>query len=127
MGVAALWFFGLLVVIVDIAATVDVIRRPDLGGGAKVLWVLLIFILPVLGVIAYVIARPSVVDFGGEPRRSEEGGLGGRGRASSRPSEGSGPDRNVRVGLGSRLMAEARLGRSRSGRSDPRSSSRSTR
>jgi hypothetical protein len=64
MGVTALWFFVLLVVIVDIAATVDVIRRPDLGGGAKVLWVLLIFILPVLGVIAYVIARPSLVDFG---------------------------------------------------------------
>lgn len=64
MGVTALWFFGLLVVIVDIAATVDVIRRPDLGVGAKVLWVLLIFILPVLGVIAYVIARPSLVDFG---------------------------------------------------------------
>ena len=64
MGVTALWFFVLLVVIVDIAATVDVIRRPDLRGGAKVLWVLLIFILPVLGVIAYVIARPSVVDFG---------------------------------------------------------------
>ena len=64
MGVTALWFFVLLVVIVDIAATVDVIRRPDLPGGAKVLWVLLIFILPVLGVIAYVIARPSLVDFG---------------------------------------------------------------
>jgi hypothetical protein len=64
MGVTALWFFGLLVVIVDIAATVDVIRRPDLRVGAKVLWVLLVFILPVLGVIAYVIARPSLVDFG---------------------------------------------------------------
>jgi hypothetical protein len=64
MGVAALWFIGLLIVIVDIAATVDVIRRPDLGGGAKVFWVLLIFILPVVGVIAYVIARPSLVDFG---------------------------------------------------------------
>jgi hypothetical protein len=64
MGVAALWFIGLLIVIIDIAATVDVIRRPDLGGGAKVLWVLLIFILPVIGVIAYVIARPSLVDFG---------------------------------------------------------------
>ena len=64
MGVAALWFIGLLIVIIDIAATVDVIRRPDVGGGAKVLWVLLIFILPVLGVIAYVIARPSMVDFG---------------------------------------------------------------
>ena len=64
MGVAALWFIGLLVVIIDIAATVDVIRRPDLHGGSKVLWVLLILILPVLGVIAYVIARPSLVDFG---------------------------------------------------------------
>ncbi|TMK14384.1 MAG: hypothetical protein E6G37_04825 [Actinobacteria bacterium] len=64
MGVAALWFIGLLVVIIDIAATVDVIRRPDLRGGAKVLWVLLILILPVLGVIAYVIARPALVDYG---------------------------------------------------------------
>ncbi len=64
MGVTALWFIGLLVVIIDIAATVDVIRRPDLHGGSKVLWVLLILILPVLGVIAYVIARPSLVDFG---------------------------------------------------------------
>jgi len=42
MGVAALWFIGLLVVIIDIAATVDVIRRPD----------------------AYVIARPALVDYG---------------------------------------------------------------
>ena len=41
MGVTALWFIGLLVVIIDIAATVDVIRRPDLRGGVKVLWVLL--------------------------------------------------------------------------------------
>jgi hypothetical protein len=72
MGVAALWFFGLLIVIIDIAATVDVIRRPDLGGGAKVLWVLLIFILPVLGVIAYVIARPSVVDFGEKSDEAKE-------------------------------------------------------
>ena len=64
MGVAALWFIGLLVVIIDIAATVDVIRRPDLRGGVKVLWVLLILILPVLGAIAYMIARPSLVDFG---------------------------------------------------------------
>jgi hypothetical protein len=90
MGVAALWFIGLLIVIVDIAATVDVIRRPDLGVGAKVLWVLLIFILPVLGVIAYVIARPSVVDFGenrseAKKAASEAAAEGARDRARDLP------------------------------------------
>jgi hypothetical protein len=90
MGVTALWFFGLLIVIVDIAATVDVIRRPDLRVGAKVLWVLLIFILPVLGVIAYVIARPSVVDFGenrneAKEAASEAAAEGARDRARDLP------------------------------------------
>ena len=90
MGVAALWFIGLLIVIVDIAATVDVIRRPDLGVGAKVLWVLLIFILPVLGVIAYVIARPSLVDLGenrddAKKAASEAAAEGARDRARDLP------------------------------------------
>jgi hypothetical protein len=64
MGVVALWFVMLLVVIVSIAAIVDAIRRKDLTGGTKALWVLLIVILPVVGTIIYAIARPKLSDYG---------------------------------------------------------------
>jgi uncharacterized membrane protein YhaH (DUF805 family) len=66
------WIIGLVVLVIDIAAIVDVIRRPDLGGGAKTLWILLLLIVPVIGVIVYVIARPSVVDFGEDPERAKK-------------------------------------------------------
>ena len=35
----------------------DVFRSSDLGGGAKTLWTLFIIILPILGVLVYLIAR----------------------------------------------------------------------
>jgi Phospholipase_D-nuclease N-terminal len=58
-------FFILLIwvplVCLWIAALVDVMRRPDLGGGSKVLWVIVILCVPWLGVLIYLIARPSVV------------------------------------------------------------------
>jgi uncharacterized membrane protein YhaH (DUF805 family) len=66
------WIFGLLVLVIDIAAIVDVIRRPDLHGGAKTLWILLLLIVPVIGVIVYVIARPSIVDFGDDPAKAKK-------------------------------------------------------
>ena len=37
---------------------VDLFRRHDLSTGRKVLWALLVLILPVIGVIIYVVARP---------------------------------------------------------------------
>jgi hypothetical protein len=37
---------------------VDLFRRHDLSTGRKVLWALLVLILPVIGVIIYLIARP---------------------------------------------------------------------
>jgi hypothetical protein len=40
-------------------ALVDIFSRPDLSGGAKALWVVCIFALPWLGVLIYLIARPS--------------------------------------------------------------------
>ena len=36
----------------------DIFRRPDLGGWAKALWILVIFVLPFLGALIYLIARP---------------------------------------------------------------------
>jgi hypothetical protein len=41
-----------------ILAVVDVLRRGDLRASQKALWALVILLIPVLGVIAYFIARP---------------------------------------------------------------------
>jgi hypothetical protein len=40
----------------------DIFRRHDLSGGAKAGWILLIFLLPLLGILIYLIARPSVTE-----------------------------------------------------------------
>ena len=51
-----------LVVWVFILASVilDIVRRSDLDGMATTLWIAFIVVLPLIGVIAYLIARPSV-------------------------------------------------------------------
>src|SRR5271169_307328 len=46
-----IWFWLLIVVFGDI------FRSKDLGGGAKMLWVLFVIILPFLGIFVYLIAR----------------------------------------------------------------------
>ncbi len=51
------WVFGLF----DI-----VFRREDLGGWAKGLWVLFLILLPVIGLVIYVVFRPRT------PSRAEE-------------------------------------------------------
>jgi ABC-type multidrug transport system fused ATPase/permease subunit len=40
-----------------IAIFSDIFRSSDLGGGAKALWVLFVFIIPLVGILAYLIAR----------------------------------------------------------------------
>ncbi len=35
----------------------DIFRSRDLSGGAKALWVLFVFLIPLIGVLAYLIAR----------------------------------------------------------------------
>lgn len=49
-----LWVFGM----------VDVFRRHDLSGIAKVLWVLVILFLPIFGLIVYFLVRPHDVPIG---------------------------------------------------------------
>ncbi len=46
-----IWFWLLIIVFSDI------FRSGDLGGGAKMLWVLFVIILPFLGIFIYLIAR----------------------------------------------------------------------
>jgi protein-S-isoprenylcysteine O-methyltransferase Ste14 len=35
----------------------DIFRSPDMGGFAKVLWIILVIVVPVLGILAYVLWR----------------------------------------------------------------------
>jgi len=51
--------FALLVFIV-VATFVDLLRRNDLSGLAKVLLTILIVVLPLIGVLGYLIARPAL-------------------------------------------------------------------
>jgi hypothetical protein len=55
------WAFILIMAIyVFIAIFADIFRRDDMSGWGKAGWILLIFILPLVGCLIYVIARPKV-------------------------------------------------------------------
>jgi hypothetical protein len=45
-----------------IAVFGDIFRRDDLSGGGKAGWILLIVILPFLGILIYMIARPKMTE-----------------------------------------------------------------
>ena len=52
-------YFTLLFIWIWIAISVimDIFRSHDMGGFAKVLWIIFVFFLPFLGVFVYLIAR----------------------------------------------------------------------
>ncbi|MSZ90133.1 MAG: SHOCT domain-containing protein [Actinobacteria bacterium] len=53
-----LWFTMFFIWIwLAISVFIDIFRSPDMGGIHKALWVLAIFIVPFLGVLAYLIVR----------------------------------------------------------------------
>jgi len=53
-----LWFFLFVVWIMAVfSVLVDIFRSHDMGGFAKALWVLFVIVLPLLGVLVYLIAR----------------------------------------------------------------------
>jgi len=56
------FFFLAAVFFTVIWAFIDDFRRRDHSGWAKAGWALLIVILPLLGTLIYLIARPAVVD-----------------------------------------------------------------
>jgi phospholipase D-like protein len=37
----------------------DILRRRDLGTGSKVLWALVVLLLPIVGLLVYVVVRPA--------------------------------------------------------------------
>jgi hypothetical protein len=50
----ALWIF--------IRVFADIFHRRDLSGAAKAGWILLLFVLPFLGALIYLAARPTMTD-----------------------------------------------------------------
>lgn len=60
IALVALWALWIFLVIWTL---LDNFRRSDHGGWSKALWTLFIIFLPLLGIIAYVVARPT--DIGG--------------------------------------------------------------
>ena len=46
-------------VLIWVLAVVDILRRPDLRTSSKVLWALAVLVVPVVGVLVYLVARPA--------------------------------------------------------------------
>lgn len=55
---AFLFWFVLIWMFIGVFA--DIFRRDDLSGWAKAGWILFVAVLPLIGILAYVIARPRV-------------------------------------------------------------------
>jgi uncharacterized membrane protein YhaH (DUF805 family) len=52
-----------------VRAAVDVYRRGDLNGGHKAGWILLMLIIPFIGLLIYVMIRPSDAQIAKQARR----------------------------------------------------------
>ena len=54
------FFFWFMLIWMFIGVFADIFRRNDLSGWAKAGWIFLIFILPLIGILIYLIARPKM-------------------------------------------------------------------
>ena len=55
--IVIIWFWA-MVIWMFISIFADIFRRRDLSGIAKAFWIFVIFILPLLGILIYLIVRP---------------------------------------------------------------------
>ena len=63
----ALWamlvfFFWFMAIWIFITIFADIFRRNDISGGAKAGWIILIFVVPFIGALIYMIARPKMTE-----------------------------------------------------------------
>jgi short subunit dehydrogenase-like uncharacterized protein len=56
------FFFWTMAIWIFISLFADIFRRNNLTGWAKAGWIALLFILPLIGALIYMIARPKVTD-----------------------------------------------------------------
>jgi uncharacterized membrane protein len=54
------FFFWFMFIWIFISLFGDIFRRDDLSGGMKALWLIVLVVLPFLGALIYIIARPKV-------------------------------------------------------------------
>jgi type VI protein secretion system component VasK len=54
------FFFWILAIWIFIMIVSDVIRRDDISGGKKAVWIVFMIILPFVGCLTYIIVRPKV-------------------------------------------------------------------
>lgn len=52
-------YFWLIVIMMFVGVLMDIFRRRDISAIGKVVWLVLIFVLPFFGVLIYMIARPA--------------------------------------------------------------------
>jgi hypothetical protein len=57
-----IFFFWVMYIYVIFLALADNFRRKDHSGGAKAGWTIFIIFLPLIGVLSYMIVRPSTAD-----------------------------------------------------------------
>jgi hypothetical protein len=56
------FFFWMMAIWIFISLFADIFRRNDIGGWAKAGWILLLFVLPFIGALIYMIARPKMTE-----------------------------------------------------------------
>jgi hypothetical protein len=54
------FFFWFMAIWIFITIFADIFRRNDLSGVAKVVWIVVLFVLPFLGALIYMLMRPKV-------------------------------------------------------------------
>jgi hypothetical protein len=57
-----IFFFWVMFFWMFISVFSDIFRRDDLSGWGKAAWIFLIFVLPFLGILIYMIARPKMTE-----------------------------------------------------------------
>ena len=77
------FFFWFTFIWMFIMVFADILRRHDVSGWGKAGWILLIVVLPFLGILVYLIARPSGEAWGRQPADGYGGGAQGEAGASS--------------------------------------------
>jgi hypothetical protein len=55
-------YFWFMLIWIFIATFADIFRRDDISGWAKAGWLFLIFALPFLGILIYMVAKPRIAD-----------------------------------------------------------------
>jgi hypothetical protein len=56
------FFFWFMAIWIFIAVFADIFRRRDIGGLVKAGWIVLIFVIPFVGALIYIIARPRMTE-----------------------------------------------------------------